>query len=125
MFKSDFRIVADYFGQIRKTGQYKGSLDDIKHVYEVLELLSVMEEDDRYKKAFYYNNVEGGIRNMCDVIDRLEKMGVEKGKEERNVEVATDLIKAGQKNASFISNISKLSEDAVRKLAKTMGVVVS
>ena len=62
---------------------------------------------------------------MCDVIDRLEKMGVEKGKEERNVEVATDLIKAGQKNASFISKISKLSEDAVRKLAKTMGVVVS
>ena len=61
MFKSDFRIVADYFGQIRKTGQYKGSLDDIKHVYEVLELLSVMEEDDRYKKAFYYNNVEGPL----------------------------------------------------------------
>ena len=125
MFKSDFRIVADYFGQIRKTGQYKGSLDDIKHVYEVLELLSVMEEDDRYKKAFYYNKVEGGIRNMCYVIKKKKKMGVEKGKEERNVEVATDLIKAGQENASFISKISKLSEDAVRKLAKTMGVVVS
>ena len=61
---------------------------------------------------------------MCDVIDRLEKMAVEKREAERNVEVATDLLKAGQKDASFVSKISKLSEDAVRKLAKTIGVAV-
>ena len=124
MFKSDFRIVADYFVQVRKTGKYNGNLEDIKHVYEVLELLSVMENDDRYKKAYYYKNAEGGIHNMCDVIDRLEKMAVEKREEERNVEVATDLLKAGQNDASFVSKISKLSEEAVRKLAKTIGVAV-
>ena len=61
---------------------------------------------------------------MCDVLDRVEKMGADKKEEERNVEVATDLLKAGQKDASFISMISKLSEDAVRKLARTLGVAV-
>ncbi len=33
---------------------------------------------------------------MCDVLDRVEKMGADKKEEERNLEVATDLINAGQ-----------------------------
>ena len=46
-FKSDFRIVADYFAQQRKTGTYVGTLDEIQHVTALLQLLSVMEKDDR------------------------------------------------------------------------------
>ena len=61
---------------------------------------------------------------MCDVLDRVEKMGADKKEEERNLEVATDLINAGQKDPSFIAKISKLFEEAVQKLATTMGVLL-
>ena len=124
MFKSDFRIVADYFVKKRKNEEYSGTLEEIEHVHELLSLLTVMEKDDRYLKAFYYDKVEGRIHNMCDVLDRVEKMGADKKEEQRNVEVATDLIKAGQKDPSFIARISKLSEEAVRKLATAMGVLL-
>ena len=38
--------------------------------------------------------------------------------------VATDLIKEGETSVSFISRISRLSEDTIRKIAKGMGAVV-
>ena len=78
-FKSDFRIVADYFIQKRKNGQYKATKDAIKHVNAVLQLLKVMEKDDRFDLVSKNGGKEGGIRNMCDVIDRYLKEGEEKG----------------------------------------------
>ena len=51
--------------------------------------------------------------------------GREEGREERNKEVAADLIREGNMSASVIAKISKLSEDAVRRLADSLGVSVS
>ena len=78
-FKSDFRIVADYFVQKRKNGKYKADREKIKHVNAVLQLLEVMEKDERF--ALVKNSVgkEGGIRTMCDVIDHYIQVGEEKG----------------------------------------------
>lgn len=42
MFKSDFRIVADYFVQTRTNKEYKPSPYEIKHVDSVLKLMNVM-----------------------------------------------------------------------------------
>ena len=39
-FKSDFKYVADYFVQMRTTGKYIGSTEEMKHVREVLLLLA-------------------------------------------------------------------------------------
>lgn len=78
-FKSDFRIVADYFAQKRKTGKYTGTKDEIRHVHALLQLLCVMEKDDRIEQAYVYGKAKGGIRNMCDVVDYYMKMGEEKG----------------------------------------------
>ena len=36
-----------------------------------VRLLSVMTQDNRFEEA-YNDSVEGGIRNMCDVLDRME-----------------------------------------------------
>ena len=52
------------------------------------------------------------------------KEGINKGKKEKAIEVASDLIKEGGLSASFISRISKLSEDTVRNLAKSLGIAV-
>lgn len=51
LFKSDFRIVIDYFVQMRKHRDYKPSKDTIKHVHELLQLMSVMTGDNRYEEA--------------------------------------------------------------------------
>lgn len=78
-FRSDFKVVANFFVQKRK---HKGYIPDdpteIKHVDEVLKLLQVMTGDERYQTIF---QKEKGVHSMCDVAERLEKMGMEKGME--------------------------------------------
>ena len=48
MFKSDFRIVADYFVQKRKNKKYVPSKQVIKHVEEILFMLKILTGDDKY-----------------------------------------------------------------------------
>lgn len=54
--------------------------------------------------------------------EEAKQEGKEEGKGERNVEVASDMLKAGNQPVSFIAQISKLSETSVRKLASQMGI---
>lgn len=121
-FKSDFRIVADYFVQKRKTGAYEGSLDEIHHFYEVLQLLKVMEHDDRYEKVYYDLTAKGGRRNMCDVIDRYINMGEEKGKalgrQETLKEVINNLRAYGNTDEK-IADMLKLSFSQVQQVPRT------
>ena len=42
LFKSDFRMLADYLYQMRTTDSYEGDESDIKHVDEILMLMSAM-----------------------------------------------------------------------------------
>lgn len=60
---------------------------------------------------------------MEGVKEGIEK-GIEKGADQERERVATDLIKEGGMSVSFIARISKLSEDSVRNLAKSLGMVV-
>ena len=76
-FHSDFKIVANFFVQKRKNKNYiPDDPTEIKHVDEVLKLLQVMTGDDRYKEMF---KKKKEVHSMCDVAERLEKMGMEKG----------------------------------------------
>ncbi len=76
-FRSDFRIVANFFVNKRKNKDYiPDDPTEIRHVDEVLKLLQVMTGDERYKQIFQKKK---GVRSMCDVAERLEKRGIEKG----------------------------------------------
>ena len=76
-FQSDFRIVANFFVKKRKNKDYiPDDPTEIKHVDEVLKLLQVMTGDDRYKEMFKKRKE---VHSMCDVAERLEKMGIAKG----------------------------------------------
>ena len=78
-FRSDFKVVANFFVQKRKHKDYiPDDPTEIKHVDEVLKLLQVMNGDERYQTIF---QKEKGVHSMCDVAERLEKMGMEKGME--------------------------------------------
>ena len=48
----------------------------IKHVDEILKFLSVMTGDSRYEEIL---SDKEGVSNMCDVAQRLEDRGIEKG----------------------------------------------
>lgn len=83
-FKSDFRFVADYFVQIRKNRDYKPSKETIRHVDELLKLMAVLTEDERFIEA--QNQSEGGVKNMCEVLDRAEERGKAEGRAEGRAE---------------------------------------
>lgn len=74
MFQSDFRIVADYFVQMRKNRDYKAPATTITHVHELLQLMSIMTKDSRFEDA-YNQEMEGGKVSMCEVLDKVEKKG--------------------------------------------------
>ena len=78
MFKSDFRIVADYFVQMRINKDYIPSKETIKHVDEVLKLMSILTQDERFEQA-QANGNKGGLKNMCEVLDRAEARGISIG----------------------------------------------
>ena len=96
-FRSDFKVVANFFVQKRKHKDYiPDDPTEIKHVDEVLKLLQVMTGDERYQTIF---QKEKGVHSMCDVAERLEKMGMEIGKNtgihEENIRVYKKLLEKG------------------------------
>ncbi len=76
MFKSDFRIVADYFVQTRENNSYRPTGDTFKHVDEVLKLFSVLTEDARFVDI---ENFEGKVNNMSEVLNLIEARGEARG----------------------------------------------
>ena len=77
-FKSDFWYVADYFSQMRKTGKYIPATGRIKHVYEILSLMSALTADRRFVDSYEKIKKEA-LPNMCTVLDEVENRGIEKG----------------------------------------------
>ena len=73
-FQSDFRIVADYFVQMRTNKAYVPSKETFTHVDEILKLFSVLTNDSRFADAQADFRKDGVT--MCEVLDRVEARGV-------------------------------------------------
>lgn len=79
-FKSDFGIVANFFVQKRKNKDYQpDDPREIKHVDEVLKLLSVMTGDKKYESILYSRQKDVEVKSMCEVAERLIRKGREEG----------------------------------------------
>lgn len=117
LFQSDFRIVADYFVQMRENGDYVPDPRQIQHVQETLQLLSVMTKDNRFEEA-YHSTAEGGPQNMSEVLDRVENRGRREGRLEgatkKAKETALNLHHMGM-DAEFISKAVNVSLDQVQQ----------
>ena len=79
MFKSDFRIVADFFVQTCRSQEYIPSRETITHVEETLKLMAVLTGDRRFEESANEAVKKGASVTMCDVLDRAENRGIEKG----------------------------------------------
>lgn len=115
-FKSDFKIVANFFVNKRKNKDYiPDDKTTIKHVDEILKFLSVMIGDNRYEKLLADKE---GVSNMCDVAQRLEDRGMKKGIEKGNrmiyslVEEKSISMEKGAEKLEI--SVEKLKDDMVK-----------
>ena len=98
LFKSDFRILADYLYQMRENRDYIADETNIAHVEELLTLMSAMTGDNRFEETI--NDFKGKEKvNMCEVLDRVEARGIEKGRvegrQEGTINTLISLVKDG------------------------------
>lgn len=88
-FKSDFKVIADFFSEQRlKTYNPVNHKEEIKHVEAVLELLRVFTADERYeeiKGTIIERNRKGGSVTMCEMADEFEKRGMIKGEKKGEI----------------------------------------
>lgn len=80
-FRSDFRIVADYFVHAYTDKNYVPDDAVITHVDEFLKLMNILTGDARYEEiatSFTAQEKEGGIK-MCEVLDAREARGEARG----------------------------------------------
>lgn len=80
-FHSDMRIVVDYLAEGK---DYVPTNQPIQHVEALLRLLSALSADDRYErilKQVQDEAIEQGGITMCELLDKYEKRGIEKGEQ--------------------------------------------
>ena len=83
LFQSDFRVVADYFVQMRENRDYQASKDQLAHINEVLQLLNVMDQDHRFEKK--QNETADGrkeAKTMSEWLSRVINESEDKGRAE-------------------------------------------
>lgn len=80
LFKSDFKIVADYFVQRRMKKDYTPSKDTILHVEEIMNLMSTLTGDKMYENFLSENySKQNGDKNMDTFLRDYYKRGVDSG----------------------------------------------
>ena len=77
-FKSDFRIVADYFMQMGRDEDYVPPRQTIEHVDAVLKLMSVLTRDHRFEET-QSEFRKGEAVTMLSVLDKVEARGIQFG----------------------------------------------
>ena len=78
LFKSDFRMLADYLYQMRTTNTYRGDESDIKHVDEILMLMSAMSGFENVENIIKVAH-DRKVSNMKGFFELAEEKGLEKG----------------------------------------------
>ena len=91
-FKSDFRIVAEFFHAKRINEEIKGSKEIIKHVDETLKLMSTLTGDDSFERM--YNDINTKKRGGTSMDELLQRY-VNKGKTQKAEESTIKLLKEG------------------------------
>lgn len=108
-FKSDFRIVAEFFTQIRKNNKYEPTPQEIKHVDEVLKLLSVFGGAQKFE-TLITSGKSKEVKNMCEAIDKMIAEGAAHGE-------AISLLHSIE---NLQKNLKLSLEDALHAIGKTM-----
>ena len=124
LFKSDFRVVADYFVQQREKGSYTPEPQELKHIQETLQLLSIMSGDYRFEELYNQKIKEGSQHNMCDVFDLYENRGLQRGRTEKELQIIKNMYR-NQLPLEQIAMLVEKSVDEVKDILKKQEVLLS
>ena len=126
MFKSDFKIIAEYFRAKRLNQKYKGSQEKLKHANETLKMFSALTGDNSFEKVYNESNFKKGGITMCDVVERIRNDGITEGRTEGILEGKADVIRkmldANALTIEQIADILKLPVKEVQKIARKVPV---
>lgn len=114
-FKSDFKIIADYFVKRRKIPEYRGSKDTIKHVDEFFKLMKILTNDNEIETV--YNEsifTEQGGADMAGYFTTL----INEGKLEGKSELIQKIIKNGNMSIEQIATLLELPVEKVKELSQ-------
>ena len=119
MFKSDFKIITEYFRAKRLNQKYKGSKEKLQHTNETLKMFSALTGDDSFEKAYNEGNFERGGVTMCDVVERIRNNGIAEGK----ADIIKKMLDAKALTIEQIADILKLPVKEVQKIARKVPVM--
>lgn len=116
--------MAEYFTKLRKKEEYVGSLDEFLHVQEVLQLMTYLTKDHRFKEIYDESCKEGVvIKNMSEVLDKIEARGKAEAKNAERARIAEDMLRDNEP-IEKIRKYSKLADNVISEIAKKIGVAV-
>ena len=118
MFKSDFKIIAEYFRAKRLNQKYKGSQEKLKHANETLKMFSALTGDNSFEKVYNEGNSKKGGITMCDVVERIRNDGRTEGQER----IIMNLIESNAGTIEQIAAWVKLPVKEVQKIARKVPV---
>ena len=118
MFKSDFKIIAEYFRAKRLNQKYKGSKEKLKHANETLKMFSALTGDNSFEKVYNEGNFKKGGITMCDVVERIRDDGRTEGQER----IIMNLIESNAGTIEQIAAWVKLPVKEVQKIARKVPV---
>ena len=107
LFRSDFRIVADFFRQLRINGDYVPGSDEIAHVREVLQLLSAVTKNRHYEEAYSAMQEEnqGEVHTMMSFLEKAEQRGYNSGKIDGYNDGKIDGERKGRKEGAMMNTV--------------------
>ena len=122
MFKSDFKIIAEYFRAKRLNQKYIGSKEKLKHANETLKMFSALTGDDSFEKVYNEGNFKKGGITMCDVVERIRNDGRTEGRTEEQERIIMNLIESNAGTIEQIAAWVKLPVKEVQKIARKVPV---
>ena len=124
-FRSDFRVVAEYFVNAYTNPNYIADDIVITHVDEFLKLMQVLTGDNRYEEVAQELTGEEkeGVR-MCNVLDAREAKGEARGRAEGRAEgkiwMLVQLTKDGIITMHTAAEKANMSEEEFKEIMETM-----
>ena len=122
MFKSDFKIIAEYFRAKRLNQKYIGSKEKLKHANETLKMFSALTGDNSFEKVYNEGNSKKGGITMCDVVERIRNDGRTEGRTEEQERIIMNLIESDAGTIEQIAAWVKLPVKEVQKIARKVPV---
>ena len=128
-FQSDFREVARYFVQMRESGDYHPSDDELAHIESVLQLLNVMDKDHRFESAVNERlGGKKGVRKMSEwlsrVIDENQAIGRAEGRAEGRAQGRAEGRAIGRAEGEFetLTDLVKKKLLSIKDAAEQVGM---